>query len=85
MATVTITTIEYGNTAGGDQSWQIEYKLASDPGVYTVAESDAVANELGLLYTPVDVNGIVLGNVYIFRVSNNCGSPREYYHQYISA
>lgn len=81
---MTITNIQYGNPAGSPQSWMIEYKLASDTaGPYTVADADAEANETGVLDTPLDVS-LSSGQVYIFRISNNCGSPRDYYYQYVT-
>lgn len=83
MATqITITKVDYPNTADAGQTWTVEYKTYDSP-TWILAANNKVANVNGTFSSSLVISGLVSGQLYYTRMHNNCSSPVEYYIQEI--
>lgn len=80
--TITITSIDYANTAIAGQTWTIEYKLFSASS-YILGSNNKVVDDDGNLAVPLVISGLTPGQLYYIRSHNNCDSPPVFYTQSI--
>jgi hypothetical protein len=77
MATeITITAVQYANTAAGVQTWSFFYKLYSASSWKLISNSASV-NTDGTLGTPLNVTGLTAGQLYYIQSYPNCSSPLD--------
>lgn len=77
--TITISTIDWGNTPSGNQTVTLEYKLWSDSSWVLIDNNVTVEPDGDILDSPLpSVSGLTENELYYVRVSNNCSSPLEY-------
>lgn len=79
--TLTITKIDYGNTASGTQTFTFWYKLSTDAG-WTLISNSVSVNTDGTLGAPI-VLTVNTGSVYFVQAGPNCESPVDYFTQQI--
>lgn len=84
MAQININKIPFGNLVGGSQTFTIEYKVWNGS-AYTLVTANAILDVDGNLISPVSILGLISGQRYHVRVSNNCGSPIVYFQKEIIA
>lgn len=82
MATITVTKVDFGNTATPGQTFRIEYKLFS-ASTWTLGSASKTVDADGNLSVPLAITGLTAGQLYYVRASNNCESPPEYYTQQV--
>lgn len=80
--TVTITKVDYANTANAGQTWTFEYKLYNASS-WTLGSNNKVVDANGNLAVPLALAALTTGQLYYIRSSNNCNSPAEYFIQQI--
>jgi hypothetical protein len=85
MATITISSINWGNPPAAIQSITLEYKLYSDS-VWTLIDNGVQVDTDGsVLDSPLpSVSGLTDGTIYYVRSYNECDSPIEYYLETIN-
>lgn len=82
MAGFTIPSIYYPNTVTVNQTFRVDYKLATaGDNTYSLLAASATVNTSGNLSAPIVVTGLPSDTAYYVRFSNNCESPRVYYIQ----
>lgn len=82
MATITITKVDFANTANPSQVFTFEYKLFS-ASTWTLGSNNKTVDANGTLAIPLAISGLTAGQLYYVRAHNNCDSPPEYYTQAI--
>lgn len=77
MATqFTINKVDFANTPAAPGVWTFEYKLFSNPdSSYILMSNTAAVAVNGNLSVPLVVSGLIAGQLYYVRATNNCGSP----------
>lgn len=80
--TITITKVDYANTAAPSQVWRFEHKLASASS-WILDSNNKVVDANGVLAVQLVISGLTPGGLYYIRSSNNCNSPAEWYIQQI--
>lgn len=77
MATYRVTAIDWSNDdVSISQTGTLEYKLWSDPVTsYIVVNAAVTVNTDGTLAAPQNIAGLVSGETYDIKFSNNCDSP----------
>jgi hypothetical protein len=82
MATgFTLHKIDYANTPSGNQTWQFQYKLWSDPeSAYVDIGTELVdVNGNILASPPLEVTGLTEGQLYYVKAMNLCDSPVDFF------
>jgi len=81
MATYIVTSINFSNdSVASTQTGTLEYKLwSASNDDYILVNASVSVNTDGTLVSPQNITGLVSGETYNVKFSNNCSSPASYW------